>query len=56
MLDPGIKDQLRTHFADLSATVTLALFASDHAKQSELRDMLSEVASCGDKVAFTELA
>jgi NADH-dependent peroxiredoxin subunit F len=56
MLDQGIKDQLRTHFADLSATVTLALFASDHPKQAELREMLVEIASCGDKVAFTELA
>ena len=55
MLDQAIKDQLRPHFADLSATVTLALSASDHPKQAELRELLTEVASCGDRVLFTEL-
>src|SRR5512142_1641222 len=55
MLDSDIKDQLRPHFADLSATVTLALFASEHPKQAELRELLAEVASCGDKVSLIEL-
>jgi alkyl hydroperoxide reductase subunit F len=56
MLEQAIKDQLRTHFADLSATVTLALFPSEHPKQAELRELLEDVASCGDKVLLTEVA
>jgi alkyl hydroperoxide reductase subunit F len=56
MLDQAIKDQLRPHFADLSATITLALYRSENAKQAELRELLTEVASCGDKLAFTEVA
>jgi len=56
MLDQAIKDQLRPHFAELAGAVTLALYRSDHAKQDELREMLADVATCGDKLAFTEVA
>ena len=56
MLDQGIKDQLATHFSALSSPLTLALFRSTHAKQSELRDLLSDVASCSDKITLTEVA
>jgi alkyl hydroperoxide reductase subunit F len=56
MLDQGIKDQLKTHFATLSSSLTLALFHSTSPKQDELRELLVEVASCSDKIAFGELA
>ena len=56
MLDQGIKDQLKTHFATLSSSLTLALFRSASPKQDELRELLAEVASCSDKIAFSELA
>jgi alkyl hydroperoxide reductase subunit F len=55
MLDQGIKDQLRDHFAKLSSTITLALFKSDHPKQSELQELLADVASCGDRLALVEM-
>jgi alkyl hydroperoxide reductase subunit F len=56
MLDQGIKDQLKTHFATLSSSLTLALYRSANPKQDELRELLVEVASCSDKIAFGELA
>jgi alkyl hydroperoxide reductase subunit F len=56
MLDQGIKDQLKEHFAKLSSTVTLALFQSVHPKQAELRELLADLASCGDHVALVEVA
>jgi len=56
MLDQGIKDQLKTHFAALSSSLTLALFRSTSPKQDELRELLSEVASCSNNIAFSELA
>jgi alkyl hydroperoxide reductase subunit F len=56
MLDQGIKDQLKTHFANLSSSLTLALYRSANPKQDELRELLVEVASCSDKIAFAELA
>lgn len=55
MLDSSIKDQLRDHFAKLSSRLSLMLFASDHPKQAELKDLLAEVASCSDKIALVEL-
>ena len=55
MLDQSIKDQLKDYFAKLSSAVTLALFRSDHAKQSELRELLADVASCGDRVQVADV-
>jgi alkyl hydroperoxide reductase subunit F len=55
MLDPSIKEQLKDHFAKLTSTITLALFQSDHAKQSELRELLVDVASCGDRIVLLEV-
>jgi NADH-dependent peroxiredoxin subunit F len=55
MLDQGIKEQLKDHFAKLTSTITLALFQSDHAKQPELRELLVDVASCGDRIALLEV-
>ncbi len=40
MLDQGIKDQLKTHFATLSSSLTLALYRSKSPKQDELRELL----------------
>ena len=56
MLDQGIKDQLKTHFATLSSSLTLALFRGKSPKHDELRELLSDVASCSDKIALGELA
>jgi NADH-dependent peroxiredoxin subunit F len=56
MLDQSIKDQLATHFATLSTSLTLALFRSDHPKQAELRELLADLAACGDKLGLTEVA
>jgi alkyl hydroperoxide reductase subunit F len=56
MLDPGLKDQLRTHFANLSTSLTLALSQSTHPKQDELRELLADVASCSDKIALVDVA
>jgi alkyl hydroperoxide reductase subunit F len=55
MLDSTIKDQLATHFANLSAPITLALFRGDSPKQGELRELLEDVASCGDKLSVREV-
>jgi alkyl hydroperoxide reductase subunit F len=56
MLDQGIKDQLKTHFATLSSSLTLALYRSKSPKQDELRELLAEVASCSEKIALAEVA
>ncbi len=55
MLDPSIKEQLKDHFAKLTSTITLAPFQSDHPKQGELRELLVDVASCGDRLALLEV-
>jgi len=55
MLDQGIKEQLKDHFAKLTSAITLALFQSDHAKQEELRGLLRDLASCGDHIALLEV-
>jgi alkyl hydroperoxide reductase subunit F len=54
MLDQGIKDQLEAHFATLSSDLTLALYASKHPKQAELRELLSDVASCSGKITLRD--
>lgn len=56
MLDPSIKEQLEDHFAKLTSTITLALSQSDHPKQSELRELLVDVASCGEHLALLEVS
>jgi len=55
MLDQSIQEQLRSHFATLSSSLTMALFKSDHPKQAELRELLADVAACSDKLALTEV-
>ncbi|MGA2447410.1 MAG: alkyl hydroperoxide reductase subunit F [Polyangiaceae bacterium] len=54
MLDQGIKDQLQSHFAGLSSRLTLSLFSSAHAKQTELRELLQDVTSCSSKITLAE--
>jgi NADH-dependent peroxiredoxin subunit F len=54
MLDPGIQEQLKTHFAKLSSTITLALSASDHGKQDELRELVADVVACGENLRLVE--
>jgi alkyl hydroperoxide reductase subunit F len=55
MLDQDLKDQLRQHFATLGAPLSFALYQSTHEKQAELRELLTEVASCSDRLSLVEL-
>ena len=55
MLDQDLKNQLKDYFATISSPVGLALYQSEHSKQAELREMLADVASCGDSIALVEL-
>lgn len=51
MLDSSLKEQLRTVFADLKAQYTFDITVSNqHESRSELLEMLSDVASCSDKI------
>lgn len=51
MLDSSLKEQLRTVFADLKAQYTFDIAVSNqHESRSELLEMLSDVASCSDKI------
>lgn len=52
MLDSSLKEQLRTVFADLKAQYTFDILVSDqHESRNELLEMLSDVASCSDKLS-----
>lgn len=54
MLDNEFIEQLKGVFANLSATYTLAIKAnSTHESYAELLELLSEFASCSDKIACT---
>jgi alkyl hydroperoxide reductase subunit F len=55
MLDQGIREQLTTHFATLSSSLTLALYAGDHPKREELRELLADVAGCSEKITLVEV-
>lgn len=55
MLDAGILEQLKSHFAGLETRITFALRTSAHPKQEELRTMLAEVASCSPKLELREV-
>ena len=55
MLDPSIREQLTTHFSSLSSKLTFALFASEHPKQAELRELLSDVVSTSPKLGLAEI-
>ena len=55
MLDQSIRDQLTTHFSGLSSSLSFALYQSEHPKQNELRQLLTEVAACGEKLALVEV-
>jgi alkyl hydroperoxide reductase subunit F len=56
MLDQGIREQLTTHFATLSSSLTLALYRSEHPKQDELRELLTDLASCSPKLSLADVA
>ena len=55
MLDQGIREQLTSHFATLSSSLTLALYAGDHPKREELRELLADVAGCSEKITLVEV-
>lgn len=55
MLDSALLTQLQQHFASLNSTITLALHASNHPKQDELRQMLKDLASTSDKLLVQEV-
>lgn len=52
MLDTHIQNQLRQTLSLLDSTITLEAFTSHHEKQSELLEMLKDVASLSDFVVF----
>jgi NADH-dependent peroxiredoxin subunit F len=54
MLDEAILEQLRTHFSNLQADITLALRPSQHEKQAELRAMLESLAATSPRIHLVE--
>ncbi len=54
MLDASLKEQLTSVFAALEKNVELIYAHSTHADQTELVEMLTEVASTSDKIVLTE--
>jgi len=54
MLDQDLKQQLTQLFAGLEGTFELVLGGGDHPKRDELREMLAEVAECGERIAVRE--
>lgn len=55
MLDASLKEQLRSVFADLKSQYTFDIQVSaQHENRSELVEMLSDVASCSDKISTQE--
>lgn len=54
MLDAAILDQLRSHFAALTAEYTFVVNPSDHAKQPELLELLRSVADTSPKLHMVE--
>lgn len=52
MLEPALKDQLRSIFASLEAKYTLDISVSpQHECRAELLELLEDVASCSDKIS-----
>jgi alkyl hydroperoxide reductase subunit F len=51
MLDDALREQVRSVFADLSASYTFDVYVSDdHESRGELLELLNETASCSDKI------
>jgi NADH-dependent peroxiredoxin subunit F len=50
MLDLNLKDQLKSHFSKIENNVTLLYDESSHSSQSELLEMLNEVATTCSKI------
>lgn len=53
-LDPQIKSEISQYFAKLDRTVNLVMLKSNHPKQDELRQLLSEVAECSPYIHILE--
>lgn len=56
MLDTQMKEQLKSVFASLENKITLSYFASEHAKQSELIEMLNSVAETSANIEVVEIS
>ncbi len=54
MIDPEIVDQLKTVFQKLEGHIDLVVDASSHDKQSELTEMLTQVAETSEKIRVSE--
>ena len=54
MLDQDIKNQLKDYFAKISTNLQFRVYSSSHSQQSELLDLLREVASCSEKLTVVE--
>lgn len=55
MLDDSLKEELRGYLASLRSRLTFALWRSEHAKQGELRELLTDFASCSEHITVQEL-
>ncbi|SMF16817.1 alkyl hydroperoxide reductase subunit F [Pseudobacteriovorax antillogorgiicola] len=55
MLDSNILEQLKTHFQDLGASISFALYKSDHEKQGEIETMLDQISSVSNEIELKRL-
>ncbi len=55
MLDSALIEQLKSVFTKLENQVELVLRNSSHAKQAELKEMLTQLSSTSDKIILTEI-
>jgi alkyl hydroperoxide reductase subunit F len=54
VLDPALRDQLRTHFTKITRPVVLAMALDDSAAASELEEMLTDVAELSDLIELDD--
>ena len=52
MLEPALKDQLKSYLTNITQPIELVASLDDGAKSAELAELLDEIASLSDKVSF----
>lgn len=53
-MDAALLNQVKSVFADITTPITLAQYQSEHAKQAELTEMLSEIAGVSEYLTHTQ--